>query len=95
MKKKKKKNCRESKVSCCWSSFTWQRILLKTTIKDLHKESVRLGYETEKVSKPEAVKLMVIKSNALKGVVNVKQVELHACVESKRPLLEQKSAIDA
>ena len=41
------------------------------------------------------MKLMVIKSNALKGVVNVKQVELHACEESKRPLLEQKSAIDA
>ena len=75
------------------------QLLLKfihlTTIKDLHKESDRLGYETEKVSKPEAVKLMVIKSNALKEVVNVKQAELDACVESKRPLLEQKSAIDA
>ena len=57
--------------------------------------SSRLGYEAEKVSKLESVKLMVTKSNALKRAANDRQAELEACVERKRLLLEQKSSIDA
>ena len=71
-----------------------QRILLKTTIKDLREESDRLGCYAEKVLKLESVKLMVTKSNALKRAANDKQTELDASVERKRLLLEQKSAID-
>ena len=40
------------------------------------------------------LKLMVTKSNALKRAANNKQAELDVCVERKRLLLEQKSAID-
>ena len=71
-----------------------QRILLETTIKDLREESDSLGYEAEKVSKLESVKLMLTKSNALKRPANDNQAELNASVERKRLLLEQKSAID-
>ena len=71
-----------------------QRILLETTIKDLREESDSLGYEAEKVSKLESVKLMLTKSNALKRPAHDNQAELNASVERKRLLLEQKSAID-
>ena len=76
-------------------SLDRQRILLETTITDLREESDRLGYEAEKVSKLESVKLMVTKSNALKRAANDKLAELDACMERKRLLPEQKSAIDA
>ena len=60
----------------------------------MREESGRHGYEAEKVFKLESVKLMVTKYNALKRAANDKQVELDACVERKRLLLEQKSSID-
>ena len=72
-----------------------QRILLETTIKDLLEESDILGYKDEKVSKLALVKLIVTKSNARKRAASDKQAELNACMERKRLLIEQKSAIDA
>ena len=59
-------------------SLNRQRILLETTIKDLCEGSDRLGYEAEKLSKLESMKLMVTKSNALKRAANDKQAELEA-----------------
>ena len=76
-------------------SLDTQRILLGTTVKDLFEESDRRGYEAEKVSKLESVELMETKSNALKQAANDKQIELAACVERKKLLLEPKSAIEA
>ena len=91
-------NEREEKAKSIVAEFhslDRQRILLETTIKDLCEESDRLGYETEKFSKLESLKLIVTKSNALKRAANDKLAELDVCVERKRLLLEQKSVIDA
>ena len=54
-------------------SLDRERILLETTIEDLREESDRLGYEAEKFSKLESVKLMVTKYIALKQAASDKQ----------------------
>ena len=70
-----------------------QRILFETAVKKLLEESDRLGYEAEKFSKLESVRLMVTKSNALKQATNERQAELDACMQRRRLLLGQKSVI--
>ena len=89
----KEKQKKAQPLSSEISSLEKKKILLETTINDLRKESDKLGFEAEKASKLDLLKLLVTKSNALKRAANDKQLELEECIEKKRQLLEAKEKI--
>ena len=89
----KQKQKKAQPLSSEISSLEKKKILLETTINDLRKESDNLGFEAEKASKLDLLKLLVTRFNALKRAANDTQLELEECIEKKRQLLETKEKI--
>ena len=72
----KEKQKKAQPLSSEISSLEKKKILLATTINDLRKESDKVGFEAEKASKLDLLKLLVTKSNALERAANDNQLEL-------------------
>ena len=72
----KEKQKKAQPLSSEISSLEKKKILLQTTINDLRKESDNLGFEAEKASKLDLLKLLVTRFNALKRAPNDTQLEL-------------------